>query len=403
MSLVPLTAVWDGLEGSLRPAPHETLRMSASWRRGERNLSNVVNRGQPLWDYPNAWGTISQSISLCKDGETMIRGLGWFAVALLLPSETAFLGPTLSRAEEPAQKLVRVGFVSPFSPSTETRSVTAFWKHLRELGYIEGQNLRVETRWAGGRYDRLPALTAEVLGRKVDVLVTYGTPAVIAAKNATSTVPIVVAVMGDPVGSGVAASLARPGGNLTGLSQGWDEGIGAKWLELLRETVPGVSTIALVLNPDNSLALELSRKLEAIAPTRGLRLRVFEVRTPQALSSVFKRARQAAQAVLVLPDPVMTGSRDQVTALAAKYRLPAMYTLHDFVDVGGLMAYSPDLSVMFRRAADYVDKILKGAKPSDLPIEQPTQYKLAVNLNAAKAIGITIPDSILLRADEVIR
>jgi len=209
--------------------------------------------------------------------------------------------------------------------------------------------------------------------------------------------------MGDPVGSGVAASLAHPGGNLTGFSQGWDEGIGGKWLELLQETVPRLSTVALFANPDNPLARELARKLEVIAPTRGLKVRLIEVREPRALAGAFERAGRTAQAVLVLPDPIISATRKQVTALAAKHRLPAMYTLRDFVDVGGLMAYSPDLAVLFRRAAEYVDRILRGANPGDLPIEQPTEYRLIVNLKAAKALGITIPESILLRADEVIR
>jgi len=323
----------------------------------------------------------------------LVCSLAVMTVILLAPS----------RAEEPSQRVAGVGFVSPFSPSTSPRGVRAFTERLTELGYVEGRNVVIETRWAEGRYDRLPALMAEVLERKVDVLVTYGTPAAIAAKQATSTLPIVVAIMGDPVGSGVAASLAHPGGNLTGLSQGWDEGIGGKWLELLQETAPHLSTIAVVANPDNPLARELAKKIEAIARNRGLKLRLIEVRTPGTLASGFERAGRASQAVLVLPDPIITASRDQITALAAKYRLPAMYTVRDFVDVGGLMAYSANTVVMFRRAADYVDKILKGAKPGDLPIEQPTQYELIVNLKTAKALGITIPESILLRADEVIR
>jgi putative ABC transport system substrate-binding protein len=322
---------------------------------------------------------------------------------LLVITAAIVFGSQPTRTAEPTQRVVGVGFVSPFSPSTSPRGVRAFRERLTELGYVEGQNVVIETRWAEGRYDRLPALMAEVVARKVDVLVTYGTPAAIAAKKATSTVPIVVAIMGDPVGSGVAASLAHPGGNLTGLSQGWDEGIAGKWLELLQETVPRLSTIAVVANPDNPLARELARKLEAIAPTRGLKLQLFEVRAPGVLAGVFERAGRKAQAVLVLPDPIITASREQITALAAKHRLPGMYSVRDFVDVGGLMAYSTDTVVMFRRAADYVDKILKGAKPGDLPIEQPTQYELVINLKTAKALSITIPESILLRADEVIR
>jgi putative ABC transport system substrate-binding protein len=308
------------------------------------------------------------------------------------------------RADQDTSRVVRVGFVSPFSPSSDPRNpTTAFWQRLHELGWIAGQNLVVEERWAQSRYERLPGLIAEVIGRKVDVLVTYGTPAAIAANRATRTVPIVVAAMGDPVGSGVANSLAHPGGNLTGFSQGWDADIGGKWLELLQETVPRLSTVCLLANPDNPLARALAGKLQAIAPARGLKLQLVEARTSGALPSAFQRARQGSQAVLVLPDQIFLGSREQVTALATSNRLPAIYTVREFVEVGGLMAYSPDLAVLFRRSAEYVDKILRGAKPGDLPIEQPTQYQLTVNLKTAKVLGISIPESILLRADEVIR
>jgi putative ABC transport system substrate-binding protein len=298
---------------------------------------------------------------------------------------------------------VRLGFVSPEAPSTTIRGISAFWDRLRELGWVEGQNLDIERRWAEGRIDRLAALMNEVIERKVDVLVTYSTPGAVAAKNATSTVPIVVAVMGDPIGSGVAASVARPGGNLTGLSLEWGEGIAGKWLELLQETVPRLSTVAVVANPDSKLARDLMKELDAIAPTRGLKLQFFRVREPEALDSAFKRARRAAQAVLVLADPLTVHHKREITGLAAKYRLPGMYALLDFVDSGGLMAYGVDTTVLFRHAADYVDKILKGARPADLPIEQPTQFALAINLKTAKALGLTIPESILLRADEVIQ
>jgi putative ABC transport system substrate-binding protein len=297
---------------------------------------------------------------------------------------------------------VRVGFVHRALPSTATRGVPAFWERLHELGWVEGQNLVIEARWAEGRNDRLPALMGEVLERKVDVLVTYGTEAAVAAKHATSTVPIVVAAMGDPVRSGVAASLAHPGGNLTGLSMGFAEGMAGKWLELLQETVPRLSTLAVITNP-SPIARDLAKELESIAPRRNLKLRVIEVREPEALDRALAQAGRKAQAVLVLPDPAISAHRGQVTALAAKYRLPAMYYLRDYVDAGGLMAYGSDLAVLNRRAADYVDKILKGAKPGELPIEQPTKFELVVNLKTAKALGITIPDSILLQADEVIR
>ena len=326
-----------------------------------------------------------------------------FACALSFASGVAVFSADLSRSAEPAQKVVRVGFVHPQSPSTATRGVDAFWKRLHELGWVEGQNLVIEARWADGRYDRLPALMAEVVGRKVDVLVTYSTPGAIAAKNATSTIPIVDTSMADPIGSGLVASLAHPGGNLTGLSAGWDKAMAGKWLELLQETVPRLSTVALIANPDNPVIRDLAKELEAIAPTRGLKPLLIEVREPGALDRAFEQAGRKAQGVLVLSEPSISAHRGQVTALAAKRRLPTLYNVRDYVDAGGLMAYAPDLAVQWRRAADYVDRILKGARPGDLPIEQPTQFELVVNLKTAKALGLTIPQSILLRADEVIR
>ena len=310
---------------------------------------------------------------------------------------------TLARAADSAPRVVRMGFVGTASPSSAARGVTAFWERLRELGWAEGKNLVVEARWAEGRYERLPALMADVVGRKVDILVTYSTPGAIAAKSATREVPIVVASMGDPIGSGLVPSLARPGGNLTGLSAGWNERIGGKWLELLKETVPRLSTVALIANPDNPAERELGEQLQAMAPMQHLKLEIIEVRSPEALDRAFKEARRRAQAVVVSGGTVAMVQRRQIAALAAKHRLPAVYGMRDFVDAGGLMAYGPDLAVLWRRTAEYVDKILRGAAPADLPIEQPTQYVLVVNLKAARALGLTIPESILLRADQVIK
>jgi putative ABC transport system substrate-binding protein len=325
------------------------------------------------------------------------------AFALICAAAVAALGSLLSNAAEPGQKVARLGFVGPATPSTAPRALAAFWERLRELGYVEGENLVVERLWSEGRYDRLPALMAEMVSRKVDVLVTYSTPAALAAKNATTTIPIVGATMGEPVRTGLVASLARPGGNLTGLSVGWADGIGGKWLECLQETVPHLSTVAVITNPDNPVLRDLAKDVTAIARTRRLKVRIIEVRQPEALDHAFEQARRQAQAVLVLQDPVTVGNQRRVTALAAKHRLPAVYTLRDFVDAGGLMAYGPDLPVLYRRAAEYVDKILKGANPADLPIEQPTQYVFVVNLKTARSLGIRIPQSILVRADEVIQ
>ena len=317
---------------------------------------------------------------------------------------SAMCWPSAARAADPDQKVVRLGFVGPSSPSTAPPAIAALWERLSELGWVEGKNLVVERRWAEGRYDRLPALFAEVLALKIDVLVTYTTFGGIAAKKATSTVPIVDAVMGQPVQSGLAQSLSRPGGNLTGLSLGWGEGIGGKWLELLQESVPRLSTVAVITSDARPpVTRAMIKELEDVAATRRLKLRIIEAQTPEGFDRAFDQARRQAQAVVVFSDPIVMAHRERITALAAKHRLPAMYALREYTEVGGLMAYGPDLAGMFRRAADYVDKILKGAKPGDLPIEQPTRYVFVVNLKTAKALGLTIPESILLRADEVIR
>lgn len=325
------------------------------------------------------------------------------AVALNLTAAGISLMAQSAKGADRPQRVVRLGFVSPASPSTAPRGVDAFWGRLRELGYVEGQNFVVEARWAEGRSDRLPALMAEVVRRNVDVIVTYSTAGAIAAKNATNALPIVAAIMGDPVGTGLALSLARPGGNLTGLSAGYAEGMAGKWLELLHETVPRLSTVALIENPDNPWHRSNARELQSTAPTRHLKLLVIDVRSPEELDRAFDQARHGAQAVVVLSDPFILANKQRVISLAAKHRLPVIYNLRDFVDAGGLIAYAPDFTVMFRRAADYVDTILKGARPGDLPIEEPTHYVLVVNLNTAKVLGIMIPQSILLRADEVIR
>ena len=308
-----------------------------------------------------------------------------------------------ARAAERGGQVVRLGFVGPGSPSTDPRGIAAFKERLRELGYVEGQNLVIEARWANSQFDQLPELMAQVIAQEIDVLVTYSTMPALAAKKATSTIPIVVAVMAEPLRSGLATNLGRPGGNLTGLSMGWAEGIGGKWLELLHETVPRLSTVAVITNMDNPVERDMIRELKAVAPTRRLKVRIIDAQDAKALGHAFEQARRDAQAALMIPDPRFLAQHERIVALAAKHRLPCIYGLREFVDAGGLIAYGPDRAAMFRRAADYVDKILKGAKPGDLPIEQPTQFQLVVNLKTAKALGLTIPESILVRADEVIR
>jgi putative ABC transport system substrate-binding protein len=244
---------------------------------------------------------------------------------------------------------------------------------------------------------------ADVLDRKVDVLVTYGTPGAIAAKKATSTVPIVAWALSDPIRTGLATSLARPGGNLTGLSMGFAEGVAGKLLEILHDTVPQLSTVAVIVNLNNPMPRDLATDLEALAPARNLKLQIIELAGPEAIGRAFERARQKSQAVVVIGEPITLEHRARVVELAAKHRLPAIYLEGSYVQAGGLMSYGPDYAAMWRRGAEYVDKVLRGAKPADLPIEQPTRYLLTVNLKAAHALGLTIPESIQIRADEVIR
>jgi putative ABC transport system substrate-binding protein len=326
------------------------------------------------------------------------------SILFSLIAASAVLSPLSVYAADAGQKVAHVVFIDPYSPSATTaRATSVFWGRLQELGWIRDQNLIVETRWAEGRIDRLPALMADVVARKVDVIVTRGTPAATAAKSATSSIPIVVASMADPVGTGLAASLARPGGNLTGLSQEATEDLGGKWLELLQETVPHLSTLAVISNPDSSWVRKIAKSLEVVAQTRRVKLRFDDVREAGALANAFRQAQRQAQAALILADPLTITHRQEITALAASNRLPALYPFLEFMDSGGLMGYGVDSTILFRRAAEYVDKILRGAKPADLPIEQPTQFKLVVNLTAARALGLTFPESILLRADEMIR
>jgi len=329
--------------------------------------------------------------------------LALLVLALSIASGIAVLGSVSADAADPTDRVVRIGLVIGGSPSTHQDRVNVFWDRLRELGWVEGQNLAIEQRWAEGRMERLPALMTEVLAHRIDVLVTHSTPGAVAAKNATSVVPIVVANMGDPIGTGLASSLARPGGNLTGLSTYLSEGFGGKWLELLHEAIPRLSTVAVIYHPDSSFNRGLVEELKNVGLALSIKLRLIDVREPEALDKALEQARRTAQAVLVPGDLFTERHRNQIIALTAKHRLPTIFGLRSFVDAGGLMSYGVERTILFRRAADYVDKILRGAKPADLPIEQPTTFTLVVNLKTAKALGITIPQSILLRADEVIR
>jgi putative ABC transport system substrate-binding protein len=310
--------------------------------------------------------------------------------------------PSASAADT-ERAVARVGRVYTGSPSTVPRGFSTFSERLRELGWEEGRNLVIETRWGEGREERFPALIHDLIERRVDVIVVTGTAAAVAAKQATNSIPIVVSGMADPVAAGLAESIARPGGNLTGLSIQNTEGLPGKWLELLKETVPRLATVAVIFNSNNPLAGLFQKRLEAAARAQNLKLRFLPVAREDALDDEFARARRQSHAAVVVPDGFTMYHRKQITALATKRRLPTVYGLLDFADAGGLMAYGVDQTVLYEGAAVYVDKILRGAHPADLPIQQPTKFTLVVNLKAAKALGIAIPESILLRADEVIR
>jgi ABC-type uncharacterized transport system substrate-binding protein len=284
----------------------------------------------------------------------------------------------------------------------ETR-IETFRQGLRELGYLEGKNVMIEYRYAEGKLDRLPSLASELVEQQVDVIVTIGTPGVLAAKNATATIPIVFVSVSDPVANGVVASLARPGGNVTGFSILAPE-LSRKRLELLKEAFPKVTRVLVLWNPTSSgESLSFTETL-GVAKGLGVQLYSMKVRRASDFESEFQRARNASvQALVTLPSPIVNSNLNQVLEFAAKNRLPAMYFTSEFVEAGGLMSYAPNFADQFPRAATYVDKILKRAKPGDLPIEQPTKFELIINLKTAKQMGMTVPANILARADRVIR
>jgi ABC-type uncharacterized transport system substrate-binding protein len=316
----------------------------------------------------------------------------------------AFVSAALSAQAQQATKNARIGFLSPSSSSDARMKdvLEAFRQGLRELGYVEGRTITVEARWADGKYDRLPALAAELVRLRVDVIVAVAAPAIRAAKEATTTIPIVMAVVVDPVATGLVASLARPEGNITGLSTTAPDLV-AKQLEMLKEVVPRLSRVAALGNPANPGTGPQMREAMIAAQALGIQLQPLEARSTAQLESAFAAmSRQQVDAVIVLVDVVFNEHRGRVAQLAAKERLPAVYGLPEHVEAGGLMAYCASRSELFRRAATYVDKILKGAKPADLPVEQPTRFELIVNLRTARALGVTIPASILVRADRVI-
>ena len=308
--------------------------------------------------------------------------------------------PLAARAQQPA-KLPTIGFLGASTPSAQSQWVAAFVQRLRELGWIEGRTVAIEYRWAEGRSERFAEIAAEFVRLKVDVIVTAGTAAVLAAKQATSVIPIVFAVAGDPVGSGLVASLARPGGNVTGLSiQATD--LAGKRLELLREVVPGLRRLAIMANVGNPGAVLEMGEVQAAARTLGLEVATLEIRRAEDIAPAFEALKGRADALYVCADPLVITNRIRINTLALGARLPTMHGIREYVEAGGLMSYGPNFPDLFRRAADYVDKILRGAKPADIPVEQPTKFDLVINLTTAKALGLDVPPTLLARADEVI-
>ena len=311
--------------------------------------------------------------------------------------------PLAAEAQQLA-KVPQVGFLGPRSRADGAPFVDALLHGLGELGWTDGKNIAIVYRFAEGRLDRLPALAAELVRLQVDLILAASTPPAVAAKNATSTIPIVMATSADPVELGLVASLARPGGNVTGLSFSVGLDIVGKELELLKETVPNVRRVAVLSNPANPGNVLAITTVKTRARSLGVQLQLLEARGPNDFEGAFaSMARERAGALLVVPDGVFGLHRAQLQDFTAKSRLPAMYGLREHPEAGGLMSYAVDLRDSFRRSATYVDKILKGAKPGDLPIQQPTKFELVINLKTAKALGLTIPPAVLARADEIIQ
>jgi ABC-type uncharacterized transport system substrate-binding protein len=311
--------------------------------------------------------------------------------------------PMAARAQQ-AGKMARVGWLSPGSAASDDAFLASFRDGLRQLGWAVGQNVTIESRWAEGKFERLPDLAMELVQLKPDVIVASVTQASLAAKRATTTIPIVMVGVGDPLGSGLVASLARPGGNITGPSSMLAEA-SAKQLALLKETVPKALLVAVLWNPANPVWQAAALKqTEAAAQAMDLRLRLLEARDPGEIEAAFAAmARERVGALFVPADIIFVRHTKLMADLAAKHRLPAMFGFREHVEAGGLMSYAASFPVMFRRAATFVDKILKGAKPGDLPVEQPTKFELVINLKTAKALGIAVPQSVLQLADEVIQ
>ena len=308
--------------------------------------------------------------------------------------------PTAGNAQQPT-KLPTIGFLGTITPAAQRLWLNAFLQRLRELGWIEGRTVTIEYRWAEGSSDRAAEIAAEFVRLKVDVIVTYANPMVFAAKHATSVIPIIFAAAADPLGTGLVASLARPGGNATGLSIQDTETAG-KRLQLLREVVPGLRRVAILVNVDNPASLRELDQVQAAARTLGLETATLEIRQAEDIAPAFAEIKGRAEALYQCVDTVLLTQRTLIATLALAARLPTMHSNREYVVAGGLMYYGANFPDLWRRAADFVDKILRGANPSDIPVEQPTKFDLVFNLKTAKSIGLNIPQTLLATADEVI-
>ena len=308
--------------------------------------------------------------------------------------------PLAARGQQ-REKLPTIGFLGAASASAMKSWLDAFVVRLRELGWIEGRTVAIEIRWAEGRRERVAEIAAEFVQLKVDVIVTSATPPTLAAKQATAVIPIVFAAVSDPVGPGLVASLARPGGNVTGVANQTSDTAGKK-LELLREVVPGLRRLAIMANVDNPASVLEMGEVQATARTLGLEVTTSEIRRAEDIAPAFEALKDRADALYLGPDPLMNTNRTRVNILAVGARLPTMQGAREYVEAGGLMSYGPNFPDQFRRVADFVDKILRGTKPADIPVEQPTKFDLVINLTTAKALRLEVPASLLARADEVI-
>jgi ABC-type uncharacterized transport system substrate-binding protein len=319
-----------------------------------------------------------------------------------LAGAAALLAAPLAAEAQPAAKIARIGYLA-FNLASSPHLHEAFRQGLRDLGYVEGRNVVMEYRHAEGKAERFPTLAAELVSLKVDLIVAGAYQATLAAKNATKTIPIIMVAVADPVRMGLIASLVRPGGNITGLTLLAGTEIVGKHLELLKEAVPNLSRVAVLSNPANPMHIVRLREVEVAGRSLRVQLQILKAQGPEEFDSAFAAMTRArAGALYVVGDPMFIQHRRRLAELAAKSRLPAVYELKDHAEAGGLMVYGPSTLDMYRRAATYVDKILKGAKPGDLPVEQPTKFELVINLKTAKALGLAIPPSVLARADQVI-